>query len=250
MATLDHPSFLQPSNPNVLLWRYMDLSKFAALLQRGALAFPRADLLGDRFEGSVPVANANGRFLVEALLQNPNNSIDLTEERLSEIGRQLSDNRRLWSKIHFVSCWHMNSYESAAMWKLYSSSRDAVCIQTSYSKLANALPSECYMGTIRYIDFATSAIHEGNAFNSFLIKRLSFSHEQEARAIAINDAGITGNIAPDFLEFPVDIQNLINAIFVSPDAPSWYREVVQGLTSKYGLSLTVHSSTLDGEPMY
>ncbi|MGI4801337.1 MAG: hypothetical protein ACRYG8_46410, partial [Janthinobacterium lividum] len=36
------------------LWRYMDLSKFAALLQKRTLHFARADNLGDPLEGSVP----------------------------------------------------------------------------------------------------------------------------------------------------------------------------------------------------
>ena len=60
MAAQDnHESFLQPPDPDVPLWRYMDLSKFADLLQRRSLAFARADRLGDPFEGSVPVANAS-----------------------------------------------------------------------------------------------------------------------------------------------------------------------------------------------
>jgi hypothetical protein len=47
-----HPSFKTPTNQDIRIWRYMDLSKFLAILQKQSLFFPRATLLGDPFEGS------------------------------------------------------------------------------------------------------------------------------------------------------------------------------------------------------
>jgi hypothetical protein len=47
VANVTHPSFRQPRDPRICLWRYMDLSKFVALLQERALVFARADKLGD-----------------------------------------------------------------------------------------------------------------------------------------------------------------------------------------------------------
>jgi hypothetical protein len=56
-----HYVFESPGDPDIPLWRYMDLAKLVSLLDRGALWFARADLLGDRFEGSYGAANARLR---------------------------------------------------------------------------------------------------------------------------------------------------------------------------------------------
>jgi hypothetical protein len=47
-----HPSLKIPSNLDIKIWRYMDLAKYIAILQRRSLFFARASLLGDPFEGS------------------------------------------------------------------------------------------------------------------------------------------------------------------------------------------------------
>ena len=41
---------------DVVLWRYMDFTKFVSLLEKSALFFPRADKLGDPFEGYWPIS--------------------------------------------------------------------------------------------------------------------------------------------------------------------------------------------------
>lgn len=55
MALEPHVSFPQPSDPYEPAWRYMDLSKFAALLLRKELHFTRLDCLEDKFEGTLPL---------------------------------------------------------------------------------------------------------------------------------------------------------------------------------------------------
>lgn len=42
----------------------------------------------------------------------------------------------------YISCWHMNEYESAAMWKLYAKSSDAIAIQTTFQKLCESIGDE------------------------------------------------------------------------------------------------------------
>ena len=41
---------------DTVLWRYMDFTKFVSLLEKSALFFPRADKLGDPFEGYWPIS--------------------------------------------------------------------------------------------------------------------------------------------------------------------------------------------------
>lgn len=95
-ANLVHPSFAQPTDPAVWLWRYMDLSKFAALLQRKALVFARADALGDKFEGSVPQINANMLELIREIRKSDPDNVPykgLSDESMENMFRQLSDVR-------------------------------------------------------------------------------------------------------------------------------------------------------------
>jgi hypothetical protein len=41
-----------------------------------------------------------------------------------------------------VTCWHMNECESAAMWKLYSTAKESVCVQTTYGRLRSVLDED------------------------------------------------------------------------------------------------------------
>ncbi|WP_336979701.1 hypothetical protein [Altererythrobacter fulvus] len=253
MADLVHPSFVQPPDPNVRLWRYMDLSKFVALLQTKALAFPRSDTLGDPFEGSAPAQNAVARdeaFRVRKETPEADPYKDIPDDILGKIFEQWSHLRKSAVKATFVSCWHMNESESAAMWRIYSKSSDAVCIQTTYAKLAKELPDDVPMGVVHYIDYKTAGVSEGNMFNPFLIKRLSFSHEREARAITLDGSIFDGADVPVIKQFPVSLDALIERIYVSPEAPDWFADVVAGLVKAYGLDKPVSHSELSATPFF
>lgn len=253
MATLDHPSFIQPPDPGVSLWRYMDLSKFVALLQKRALVFARADNLGDPFEGSVPVPTASAlqaALAIRKILPEHDLYAGMTDEDIAEKYLQFSDMRRQMVKASYVNCWHMNEAESAAMWKLYSKSSDALCIRTSYEKLAGCLPEECYIGIVSYIDFKSTPISIDNTFNPFLFKRRSFAHEREARAIIVDFEVLKTGNAPPIREVNVDLGKLVEGLYVSPDAPEWFREVVGGLAAQYGLGVPVEHSEMNVAPLF
>lgn len=248
-AVLNHPSFIQPTHADIGLWRYMDLSKFVALLQRRALVFGRADCLGDPFEGSVPELNIRAPEFIRAIrkadpAKDPYKGI--SDDKLESIFLQLSLGRRQALRRHYISCWHMNEGESAAMWKLYSRSSDAVCIRTEYSALASLLPDYVYMGVVSYVDYHRHMMPADNVFNPFLIKRLSFSHEREARAI------ISDEREPSIClkEIPIELERLVKRIYVSPESPGWFYDVVKNLSSNYGLIVPVQHSEINATPLY
>lgn len=62
----EHPTFQAPSNVDIPIWRYMDLSKFIALIQSQSLYFPIITNLGDPFEGSVP----SKELMIQYVLDN------------------------------------------------------------------------------------------------------------------------------------------------------------------------------------
>src|SRR5688572_1174241 len=107
----DHPVFEAPET-DVAIWRFMDFTKFVAMLENEGLFFVRADLLGDPFEGSVPQVNVAAR---------PRTFSDIPDLQPAA----LDDLLNAWARSHEwhrrqvrINCWHMNDEESAAMWKL------------------------------------------------------------------------------------------------------------------------------------
>jgi hypothetical protein len=52
----------------------------------------------------------------------------------------------------------MNEYESAAMWQLYATRNAGIAIQTTYTRLFDAIPEEgftdfMYFTKVKYIDY-------------------------------------------------------------------------------------------------
>jgi hypothetical protein len=110
-----HPGREQPKD-ETLLWRYMDLAKFIAIIETQSLFFPRVTTLQDLdpFEGHPP------RAFVNWLKANPPSMVGQVDpsrrgERASADLKQIRDLR----KYVCASCWHANVGESAAMWSLY-----------------------------------------------------------------------------------------------------------------------------------
>src|SRR5580700_10204543 len=241
-----HESFRLPANKDIPVWRYMDLAKYLWMLDRRRLFFSRATLLGDPFEGSSTKMMVAQREYVKAHRA--------TDPRLAAY-KDKPDASFDWGFIprkllptYFVSCWHMNEQESAAMWKLYSSSNEAVCIMSTYRRLRECLPPCVFMGEVVYIDYETQGFNPFLATNFILHKRLSFAHERELRALFWEMDGSPGaqpykaQIEPNGLGIEVDLPRLIERIYVSPTAPSWYANVVQAMTTKSGFDFPVSQS--------
>jgi hypothetical protein len=263
MPATEYPVFAPPDNLDVKIWRYMDFTKFVSMLENGGLYFSRAHKLGDPFEGSLPVEELNHRTTY--FLQGNMQHVDMI------LAHARAHRRRV-----LVSCWHMNQHESAAMWKLYAKSNEAIAVCSSYRKLRDSLDASCFVGTVKYIDYDHDAISDtglGNMFVPFVHKRLSFQHEAELRAVireefptVLRDAS-----APEFLTChtdaslmfdidseppdggkwkPVDLDYLIDEIRIAPDAPEWFRELVSQVVVRYQLAKSVRQSSLDRSPLF
>ena len=143
----------------------------------------------------------------------------------------------------FINCWHENEYESEAMWKLYTISLEqGIAIKTNYKRLYTSLgksPS-LVIGRINYIDFDNNF---AGVNNSFWFKRKSFEHEREVRVICCDRS------SQDDLGklIPVDLNKLIDKIYVSPTSQVWFKELVEDLLSKYNIKKKINGikSTLN-----
>lgn len=243
----EHPVFEKPEKATAKIWRYMDFTKFVSLLDKSALFFSRADKLGDPFEGSFSKANIELRPQVY--------KGEIPQETFIRLGEFVKSLK----KFTAINSWYLNEYESAAMWKLYLKSNEGIAIQSSFEKLKDSLKDEAHgihIGKVKYIDYEKDWVPEGNSFHPFLHKRKSFEHEQELRAVIQeipskdDKIDLSKPLFDDGIYISVDLDVLINRIYLAPTSPKWLRELVKSVTRKYGLDKEVHQSSLDDVPVY
>ena len=235
--------FMPPVNLDTRVWRYMDFTKFVSLLQVGGVFFPSIASLHDPFEGSFARGNQILRPLVYKHMPN-------------EFGISASEIVQRLRHCVAASCWHMNEQESAGMWKLYAKTNEAVCVQSNFRKLRDCLGEDVRVGTVRYVDYETEWIPESNPLAPFLYKRKSFEHEREVRAvIPLDDLkeilnGKSVETTPGVWR-KVDLNQLVERVYVAPDAPDWFASLVENVTKQYGYhQVAVVKSSLANSPLY
>lgn len=90
-------------------------------------------------------------------------------------------------------------------------------------------------------------------------KRKSFSYEQEIRALVqtLDDVPIEkrekdypNGIYPYGIGIKIDINLLIENIYISPYAPSWFYDLIKSITLKYGYNFNIKKSMLSAKPMF
>ncbi len=232
------------------IWRYTDFTKFVSILDKKALFFARADTLGDPFEGSFPRINIKKRK--DAFMP------DLGKDNIIQ---STSDLYRIFVRLTVINCWHLNEHESDAMWKLYLKNGDGIAIQSTVGRLINSLPAyqtnKIHIYKVEYVNYEKDRIPEGT-YSPYFHKRKSFEHEHELRALIQRlPLKKTGEI--DFrktpfvnggIYVPVDLDKLIERIYLSPTCPSWQKDVLESLIKKYGLNRNIKQSKLTEKPEY
>lgn len=202
---LERSAIAAPVEPAVTLWRFMDFTKYVSMLHRRALFFTRADQLPDPFEGLYAKQN----------------------RRAERRGSPLRD------RI-FLSCWHQNEHESAAMWRIYLSSEQGVALRSSVGRLREGFAAndeQLQLGGVRYLDYERDAMPEQHELDPFFCKRKSFDYEREARVVWCADKVLDepGRYIPAALD------RLIEEVIVSPGGEPWLDELVRSVTERYPL---------------
>ena len=186
-----HRLLTAPANPDQPAWRFTDFAKFVSLFSRAELYLTNVEVLSkeDPQEGLVSVPNYRHREWTSIA--------DLTaDERVGLCFRPVSDEemrvqfenerhtREYWLRRRFydrralqISCWHMNDYESAAMWAQYAANSHGIAIKSSYRRIVASLsssPHQLCAGLVEYLDWNTERVD--NSFVFPISKRKSFSH--------------------------------------------------------------------------
>jgi hypothetical protein len=224
---IDNPVVKKPDDENSKIWRYLDFPKFLSLLHEKKLFFVQACKLPDRFEG---------RWIK-------------TNTKLDEYFKE-------YKKFTCISSWQRSDGESALMWEVYPKTDYGIAIQSTFNRLRQSFVNEekdIYCGEVNYNDSVLNSIPK-NTLEPFLRKRIYFKEEQEIRAIYQEiDRGREKKSTIDLVNYGtyiiVDLDKLIEKIYISPKAEKWFHNLVQSVVNRYGLNKEVRPSCLGDIPM-
>lgn len=267
-----HPVFRDPDNPDIKIWRYMDFAKYVSLLDTRSLYFPRSDKLDDPYEGTFSPATWGDELKHVLEERAVGGDAGLTHPQFNEWVPTFREDAELHRQWTYVNSWHMNEVESAAMWELYAQRNQGIAIQSTYAKLVRCLPpkvpqrtfeareqpgqkvvakeASVFVGVVEYVDYEKDPISTLNMYYPFIHKRKSFEYERELRAV-IWEAEVQKGSSVDHTTFAsregltnpddgrrvgVSVDELVEKVVVAPTAPNWFGELVENISSKYGLN--------------
>jgi hypothetical protein len=228
---LNNPNIKLPDDPDTIVWKYLDLSKFLDLLLSKKLFMSRSDKFEDQYEGT------------------------FSEPTFEEIRKLAADNPDFlnYYKTHrekvAISSWHINEYESYAMWQIFTQNSEGLAIQSTIGRLQKSLNPENnfdqYIGEVNYIDYKKEYIPFDDLFFPFLFKRKSFQYEREVRIIT--DTSKSTIKLNDGLKINVDINQLIEKIYIHPKSENWYKKLVIELVERLEFGFEIEKSDLESD---
>jgi hypothetical protein len=254
VADTSHDAFEQPSNPRCFVWRYMSLPKLLDLVETSELFYASASLMPDKFEGTITKRD------LRSLRHDAKQAGQ--DFAATGFGSLMADVRR----GTFLNCWCMHEIESDAHWRIYGSGDIGVAVRSSYDRLVRLTPECDNIGCVRYIDYDSARVLHGNVLATLMHKRREFAHELEVRLVRwITEEGrkltLTGPTTtrlsrrdPSLRSYPygvrvkIDLDALIESIWISPYAPDWHAEAINSYLRRVGLDRRLQRSRLLDKP--
>ncbi|MFT6922140.1 MAG: hypothetical protein ACJA1C_001142 [Crocinitomicaceae bacterium] len=215
---------------NKKIWRYMDLPKFLDLVTSGELFFANCSAMSDQFEGMLPGDNL--KQIKKDYIEKHNGSELESQDVVREV-------EALFEEVKYnslVNCWSMNTIESFALWKIYlGNAGSGVGIRTNVSALKKSLKKsnvDIEMGEVSYRNY----LEDIN--KNYIITRKSpfYSYEQELRLFIDQTTKYDPNRkekkravpkTPNGMKVPIDINELIQEIYISPFMGDWFEEMLR-----------------------
>ncbi len=219
------------------IWRYIDLAKFVNMIATGTVRFTCISEFKDPYEGWLP------RSYIKALMDLNRSYLDQMQQTRDAIAAHYphADPAHLDAIVRYgerrlnmlqllretnakfgATCWHINDHESEAMWQLYGPAGNGIAIESTQARLESAMQGDgIHIDRVRYMNFDDDPIEKGHRHIMPFIKRASFAHEQELRAIVKLPAPGKGTA------IACDMNTLIAKIHIAPGAPSFYADTVR-----------------------
>jgi len=257
---------LIPIDSDAKIWRYMDIEKYKSLLLESGLFFCRADKFSDPFEGSLTRREYEHRWMGFGfgLHGEP-----VEPEKLDKDLEAISTLHRKLKRSTIVNCWHINTGESDAMWRLYLKDNEGVAIQSPAKTLfesLNGTPEIIHPSKIRYLNYDLDIwyhpedyphIHY-NLIIPLIHKRTEFCHESEFRLfIDVPEAVENENywVQPDGNEskgkmIHFNIEHAIERVIFPPTSNHLVDDRIRSLTLDFGYDFEFEKSKLNEAPYY
>jgi len=226
---------------NSTIWRYMPLDKFIDMIMSQTLYFTNASRMTDKYEGVVPRKTLKSKK--KRLIATGNNLKDV-ETDVSFYDYSYSSLRDLT----LINCWSISPVESYALWKIYlSGSKSGVAIKSNVATLKKSIAigsdkydEDIYLGRVSYTDY----IPEKNMtrFDVITTKNMFYEFEKEMRLFIFHYPRSEGGVKPPYdissgRTLRVDIDALIESIYLSPFAGGWFERSFRQMIRKIKPSL-------------
>jgi len=136
------------------------------------------------------------------------------------------------------------------MWDLYVESGRGIGIRSTADRLIQSLhwpfidekntlgiedgPTAAFFaGGVRYVNYDADIV-ASTGLDYLTLKRKSFEHEREFRAVMFSARPLAGGQLVQ-----CNLGRLIDQIYVSPASPAWFRDAVQAVVDRYGIDREV-----------
>jgi hypothetical protein len=130
------------------------------------------------------------------------------------------------------------------MWETYCSNGEGVAVKSKFENLLHGINDpnlgSMHIRPIRYAEKVEEEVNLANFLNLLNYKRPEYKYENELRVLlfytqGIDDPNEKDKIiiqAPEFgQKISVDLNILVDEIYVAPNAPEWFYELVKKLTT-------------------
>jgi hypothetical protein len=217
--------------PETIVWKYLDLSKFLDMLLCNQMFMSRSDKFEDQYEGTFSEPTFEE---IKRISQNNPDFLDYYKSQRKNV---------------VISSWHINEYESYAMWQIFTKNNEGLAIQSTVQRMQDAMQPENrydqHIGEVKYIDYKKEYIPFDNHFFPFLFKRKSFQYEREVRIVSdLTEHNLNIN---EGVKVNVDINQLIERIYIHPKSENWYKNLVIQLMQQLGFDFQIEKSDLESD---
>ena len=211
---------------NKSIFRYMDFSKFIDIFENKHLSFCNLKYFEDEYEGQIP----DGYF----------------KNWSCETKKEYKDFSNIFSCMlgAYVNCWNIAEDESYALWKIYTLPKTGIAIRSTVGNLRKSLDNDnIKIYKVKYIK-SFSNIEEkyeipfydlgrDETYGYILNKRFGgvykqevYRYENEVRAVYLEFSN------KENINFNVDLDILIDSIYISPFASDWFYELVNKIVER------------------
>lgn len=237
MPFVEHPHCTLPDD-DVVLWRYMSLSKFLSLLQMESLYFAAVSSFEDRYEGQFTEDD------LERAGPMTLSDVEIDGVRLYQGIRPVMEVASQLRGRAVLNCWTIHEHEQDLLWTRYDAK---VAVKTTWASLRAALlssPREVIGSKVTYSATGKfdAFVREWWADSVLFTKRAQFQSECEFRLAMIDWQRRT---PWDGVSVPIDLKTLIAEVRLCPATPPWEATAIAETMRRFEVKAPLLSSSID-----